>query len=383
MGPSGRFQRFGFVSALTLLDLDESENALGSYPSIARLLRQNGHVQVGTELFRRMVFNLLIRNTDDHLRNHAIIPGTQGWRLSPAYDINPGIAREGIGTSFDLSIGLGRGGRSATLENARSDLLSFGVSDAEATHIIESCLDAISGWRRIFSDVGMPDRSVEAFHFTFAYGNSTSERRLNPQNQVGMSTGQMSWAQWHTWDAIQKSLEQAGKMLDRAGTLIREEFDKLQVAGKYRMDLDPEMVGKVKNEWVMGLVNLHHEGHLTLPALQKVLAERDQDVRPLMREEDAKVLMALIDHVDSQVVNRMCETATEHLQKAKIELELAKEARDYLKGYRGRVFEAYTLGLGHEYGQAQEHWKYPDLAGGKPSAESAVTPDRKNGGRKP
>ena len=198
-----------------------------------------------------------------------------------------------------------------------------------------------------------------------------------------MENDNHNWAQWPTWDAIQKSLEQAGKMLDRAGALIREEFDKLQVTGKYRMDIDPDMVGKVKNEWVMGLVNLHHEGHLTLPALQKVLAERGQDVRPLMREEDAKVLMALIDHVDSQVVNRMCETVTEHLQKAKMELGLAKDARDYLEGYRSRVFEAYTVGLGHEYGQAQEHWKYPDLAGGKPSIESAVTPDRKNGGRKP
>ena len=193
----------------------------------------------------------------------------------------------------------------------------------------------------------------------------------------------MSWAQWHTWDAIQKSLEQAGKMLDRAGMLIREEFDKLQVTGKYRMDIDPDMVGKVKNEWVMGLVNLYHEGHLTLPVLQKVLAERGQDVRPLMREEDAKVLMALIDHVDSQVVNRICETVTEHLQKAKMELGLAKDARDYLKGYRSRVFEAYTLGFGHEYGKTQEHWKYPDLAGDKPFAESAVTPDRRNGGRRP
>lgn len=198
-----------------------------------------------------------------------------------------------------------------------------------------------------------------------------------------MENDNHNWAQWPTWDAIQKSLEQAGKMLDRAGTLIREEFDKLQVAGKYRMDLDPDMVGKVKNEWVMGLVNLHHEGHLTLPALQKVLAERDQDVRPLMREEDAKVLMALIDHVDSQVVNRMCETVTEHLQKAKVELELAKDARDYLKGYRGRIFEAYTMGLGHEYGQAQEHWKFPDQPGDKPSAESSATPDRKSGLRRP
>ena len=198
-----------------------------------------------------------------------------------------------------------------------------------------------------------------------------------------MGNDNHNWAQWPTWDAIQKSLEQAEKMLNRAGTLIREEFDKLQVAGKYRMDLDPEMVGTVKNEWVMGLVNLHHEGHLTLPALQKVLAERDQDVRPLMREEDAKVLMALIDHVDSQVVNRMCETVADRLQAAKMELALAKDARDYLKSYRGRVFEAYTLGLGHEYGKTQEHWKYPDLAGDKPFAESAVTPDRKNGGRRP
>ena len=199
-----------------------------------------------------------------------------------------------------------------------------------------------------------------------------------------MENDNHNWAQWPTWDAIQKSLEQAGKMLDRAGALIREEFDKLQVAGKYRMDLDQDMVGRVKNEWVMGLVNLHHEGHLTLPALQKVLAERDQDVRPLMREEDAKVLMALIDHVDSQVVNRMCETVAERLQAAKMELELAKDARDYLKGYRGRVFEAYTMGLGHEYGQTQEHWKYPDMSKEKLSADAAGSHDRKNsGGRKP
>ncbi|MBU2851604.1 MULTISPECIES: hypothetical protein [Acidithiobacillus] len=199
-----------------------------------------------------------------------------------------------------------------------------------------------------------------------------------------MENDNHNWAQWPTWDAIQKSLDQAGKMLDRAGTLIREEFDKLQVAGKYRMELDPDMVGKVKNEWVMGLVNLHHEGHLTLPALQKVLAERDQDVRPLMREEDAKVLMALIDHVDSQVVNRMCETVAERLQAAKMELELAKDARDYLKSYRGRVFEAYTLGLGHEYGQTQEHWKYPDMSKEKLSADAAGSRDRNNsGGRKP
>jgi hypothetical protein len=194
-----------------------------------------------------------------------------------------------------------------------------------------------------------------------------------------MGNDNHNWAQWPTWDAIQKSLEQAEKMLNRAGMLIREEFDKLQVAGKYRMDLDQDMVGKVKNEWVMGLVNLHHEGHLTLPALQKVLAERDQDVRPLMREEDAKVLMALIDHVDSQVVNRMCETVAERLQAAKMELELAKEARDYLKSYRGRVFEAYTLGLGHEYGQTLEHWKYADQPGDKSSVDSVVAPDRKNG----
>ena len=198
-----------------------------------------------------------------------------------------------------------------------------------------------------------------------------------------MENDNHNWAQWPTWDAIQKSLEQAEKMLNRAGTLIREEFDKLQVASKYRMDLAPEMVGKVKNEWVMGLVNLHHEGHLTLPALQKVLAERDQDVRPLMREEDAKVLMALIDHVDSQVVNRMCETVTEHLQKAKIELELAKEARDYLKGYRGRVFEAYTLGLGHEYGKTQEHWKFADVGSDKSPSPGEANTTKKRETRKP
>lgn len=66
-------QRIPLVSALTSSGLDESENAKGSYKSIANILRQQDDESGAREVFSRMVFNAFIRNTDDHLRNHAFL----------------------------------------------------------------------------------------------------------------------------------------------------------------------------------------------------------------------------------------------------------------------------------------------------------------------
>lgn len=169
-----------------------------------------------------------------------------------------------------------------------------------------------------------------------------------------MSEQSTEWVKSQTWEAIQESLDAADKMLSKAGDLIRTEFEKIQQMGKYRIFLNPEMVEKCENDWIVGLVNMHNEGRLTLPALKKVLAENDDKVRPLMGEADAKTLTAVIEEVDNQVLSRMVSNATEAMNKAKLELELAKEAREFLKGYRERVHNAYTMGLGENF---KHEWK--------------------------
>lgn len=157
------------------------------------------------------------------------------------------------------------------------------------------------------------------------------------------------WTKSQTWTAIQESLDAAEKMLAKAGDLIRNEFEKIEQMGKYRIFLNPELVKDCKQEWIIGLVNMHHEGTLTLPALQKVLNANDDKVRPLMGEADAKTLSAVIEEVDTQVMSKMVSNATDSLNKAKLELSHAQEARSFLQQYRDRVHNAFTAGLDKDY----------------------------------
>ena len=82
-------RRIPFMSALTAIE--GSDDEMRSYLEIAEFLRREG-LEVKEELrqlWRRIVFNMLVSNTDDHLRNHGFLRERNGWRLSPAYDLNP------------------------------------------------------------------------------------------------------------------------------------------------------------------------------------------------------------------------------------------------------------------------------------------------------
>ena len=81
--------RIPFISAMTALSANDGE--MRSYIELAEALRREGSSPALdlTELWRRLVFNVLISNTDDHLRNHGFLRDRAGWRLAPAYDLNP------------------------------------------------------------------------------------------------------------------------------------------------------------------------------------------------------------------------------------------------------------------------------------------------------
>lgn len=167
----GDLSRKHVVSALTLLCLHETESPTASYSGIARKLSElgaSGFVQSDREeLFARMVFNILVGNDDDHLRNHAFMWDeiTRGWMLSPLYDVLP---KPQMSHERYLHLGVGERGRLATLDNALSHAAQFGLLPPRASSIVDRIARQVREWRTFFeAKMGVPisecDKVASAF----------------------------------------------------------------------------------------------------------------------------------------------------------------------------------------------------------------------------
>jgi serine/threonine-protein kinase HipA len=167
---SRRFDRDGevrvpFLSALAMLDFADGQR--GSYPEVVDALRRTGSKAESDvpELYRRMVFNVLISNVDDHLRNHGFIwKGEHGWRLSPAYDINPipaDLKERILCTNITLDDG------TCDLELLRETSEFFDLDVAQADAIISEVAVAVTSWREVAAGYGVRpseiDRMASAF----------------------------------------------------------------------------------------------------------------------------------------------------------------------------------------------------------------------------
>jgi serine/threonine-protein kinase HipA len=161
------YRRLPFISGLTIIGAHESESALQSYRGLADQLRLFGSepVKDARELWRRMVFNILCNNNDDHLRNHGFLWDGKGWRLSPVYDIVP-FPQAGL--HRDLAIGVGRDGRRATIHNALSDVAGFGLARPEALRIASAMQKTVkSGWENLFRENGFSAPEIERLQNCF------------------------------------------------------------------------------------------------------------------------------------------------------------------------------------------------------------------------
>ncbi|WP_049818913.1 type II toxin-antitoxin system HipA family toxin [Geotalea uraniireducens] len=170
----GGYQRFGFLSALSLMEWDERDRTEWSYPALADRMRATilaQRAQTG-ELFRRMLFNVLCRNTDDHPRNHGFLWGERATALSPAYDIVPSLARPGVTTEFSLSMSLGERGREATLANAVSMHARFGLTRSEAEQVIDDMRACVAKWEQLFITCGVSEADRDAVRASFAVATS-------------------------------------------------------------------------------------------------------------------------------------------------------------------------------------------------------------------
>lgn len=160
-------KRIPFISALSMLEALENEQH--SYLEIVYALAQNGGSpkEDMAELWRRIVFTIMISNTDDHLRNHAFIyERYKGWRLSPAYDLNPTpieIKPRILTTAIDFY------DTSASLETALSVIKEFRLRKEEALLIIKEVRSAVEEWRNIASDFGLSKRECDIMSSAFEY----------------------------------------------------------------------------------------------------------------------------------------------------------------------------------------------------------------------
>lgn len=168
----GRMERRPFASGLTMLGAHESEVSRYSYADLAGAIRQHG-VKVRAdlhELFRRMVFNILVTNDDDHLRNHGFLMDSGGWRLSPLYDVVP---KPQVGLERRLVLGVGPEGRAATIENALAGAAKFDLGPEEATAIVQNLREVVAArWADLFAEagIGSADRGRFATCFRLASG---------------------------------------------------------------------------------------------------------------------------------------------------------------------------------------------------------------------
>lgn len=159
-------RRLHFASAMTMtghVDGDDASTGV-SYLELAEVLIRHGSQTNADlrELWSRIVFNILVSNTDDHLRNHGfiLVPGA-GWRLSEAYDMNPVPFADG------LKLNITEVDNALDLELAREVAAYFRLNLAEADAIIDEFQRITSQWRTLASELGLPaleqDRMAEAF----------------------------------------------------------------------------------------------------------------------------------------------------------------------------------------------------------------------------
>ena len=145
-------KRLHFSSAMTQLQYYDGEQSQGaSYLEIAEFISNSGAQTAAdlAQLWRRIVFNIAVSNTDDHLRNHGFLLTKNGWKLSPAYDLNPIVGKYGL----HLNI--------TDADNALDYQLAFDVKDffrlsqTQATQIYDEVLMAVKQWQTVAKRLGI------------------------------------------------------------------------------------------------------------------------------------------------------------------------------------------------------------------------------------
>jgi len=158
-------QRIHFASAMTMTGNSEDtiRDVTPSYLEIAEFIQNYGsNIEADLhQLWRRIVFHMAISNTDDHFRNHGFLLEEKGWRLSPAYDINPSIDKNGLALNVDMD------NNSLDFELAKSVGQFFQLNKSQMDKILEEIVMVTEDWRALASKLGISRADQETMSPAF------------------------------------------------------------------------------------------------------------------------------------------------------------------------------------------------------------------------
>ena len=160
-------ERIHFASAMTMTGNNEDtiKDNQASYLDIAMFISNYGaNIEANLhQLWRRIIFNIAISNTDDHLRNHGFILTKEGWILSPAYDLNPSIDKDGLSLNIDTD------NNALDFELAKSVGIYFRLNETEMNSIISEITKAVSNWKNTASQIGISRTEQDLMGSAFLY----------------------------------------------------------------------------------------------------------------------------------------------------------------------------------------------------------------------
>lgn len=158
-------ERIHFASAMTMTGNNEEtiKEKPAGYLDIAEFIQYAGcqNIHDLNQLWRRIVFNIAISNTDDHLRNHGFLLTDNGWILSPAFDLNPSVDKNGLALNIDVS------DNALDFDLAKSVGMYFQLTDLKMDAIIAEVVNAVSGWKSIAHKIGIPRSEQEIMASAF------------------------------------------------------------------------------------------------------------------------------------------------------------------------------------------------------------------------
>lgn len=146
-------ERIHFASAMTMTSNNEDtiRDNTASYLDLAEFISNYGtNIEDNLhQLWRRIIFNIAISNTDDHLRNHGFILTNEGWILSPAYDLNPSIDKDGLALNIDTN------NNALDFELAKEVGEYFRLNNEQMEAIIHEVMKSVSQWKEIAKEIGI------------------------------------------------------------------------------------------------------------------------------------------------------------------------------------------------------------------------------------
>ncbi|MHC5310631.1 type II toxin-antitoxin system HipA family toxin [Myroides sp. LJL116] len=167
-----RFDRIGkdrihFASAMTMTGNNEEtiKSRPASYLDLVDFIQTHGtNINENlAQLWRRIIFNIAISNTDDHLRNHGFLLTSEGWTLSPAYDLNPSIEKDGLAINIDID------NNDLDMDLAKSVGVYFRLTNKEMDQIMEEVTMVVKGWQVVAKQMGIPRSEQELMASAFNY----------------------------------------------------------------------------------------------------------------------------------------------------------------------------------------------------------------------